>query len=108
MVAWSGTTVPAPREPESYLSLELLEEYYSVIAHQISALGVQATAARTATSKSPEAAREVLESLESGARALSMLNTYLLRYLEESWGQWLQDHNPSSSEDSCDSHEARN
>ena len=86
------THAPKARDAKGYLSFEMLEEYYSILAHQMSALGVQASATRSVMTSSPEAAMQVLESLDESARSLSTVNTYLLRYLEESWGQWLREH----------------
>lgn len=64
-------------EADLSLRLEVLLDYYGVVAHEISALGIHGSAARRILPKSPEMAREFLEEIERSADALQLFNAQI-------------------------------
>lgn len=73
-------------EADLSLRLEVLLDYYGVVAHEISALGIHGSAARRILPKSPEMAREFLEEIERSADALQLFNAQIGHCMRSRWG----------------------
>ena len=81
--SWNATRAA---EADPSLLLELLLDYYGVVAHEISALGIHGSATRRILPQSPELAREFLEEIERSADALQLFNAQIGHRMRSHWG----------------------